>query len=84
MKKKGWLEEARDSVYATILTDDKDSRCFSMTLDGMLQFRKEILPVSRKLVNQDEEKLEQKTKKFQSRNRSKMKFIRGLKGFLMN
>lgn len=62
MKKKGWLEEARDSVYATILTDDKDSRCFSMTLDGMLQFRKEILPVARRLVNQDEEKLEQKTK----------------------
>ena len=41
MKKKGWVEEARDGVYATILTDDKDSRCFSITLDGMLQFRRD-------------------------------------------
>ena len=31
-----WLKQLRDGVYAIILTDDKDSRCFSMISDGML------------------------------------------------
>ncbi|HET7147991.1 MAG TPA: hypothetical protein VFI73_05770 [Candidatus Nitrosopolaris sp.] len=54
MKNKKWLKEVHDPI----LSDDDDSRRFSLTSNGMLQFRKEILPMAQLLINQDQ-RLEQ-------------------------
>jgi hypothetical protein len=76
MVNKGWLME----LYDSIITTDDDSRRFSMTTNGMLQFRKEIHPVAQMLVNQ-EKKLEEKIQKASTRSEVKNRIIQELKGF---
>ena len=76
MKKRGWLKELQDSI----LTDDNDSRRFSMTASGMLQFRKEILPMAQMLISH-EQKLEQRIQNSKANSEVKKGFILKLKGF---
>jgi hypothetical protein len=50
MKDKQWLKEISDPI----LSDYDDSRRFSLTSIGMLQFLKEILPMAQMVINQDQ------------------------------
>lgn len=50
MKDKRWLKELHDPI----LSNDTGSRRFSLTSNGMIQFRKEILPMAQMLINQDQ------------------------------
>ena len=76
MKKKRWLKELNDPI----LSNDDDSRRFSMTSSGMLQFRKEILPMAQMLINQDQ-KLEQTIQNSKADSNTKRGFIEKLKEF---
>ena len=79
MKKKGWLEEVRDGVYAIILTDDKDSRCFSMTFRRYATVsQRDSTSGPETSQSEDEEKIEQKIKNSTTKIEAKMR-IRGLK-----
>lgn len=48
MKDNRWLKELHDAI----LSDDTDSRRFS--LNNMMQFRKEILPMAQMLIDEDQ------------------------------
>jgi hypothetical protein len=76
MKDKKWLKEINDPI----LSDDVDSRRFSLTHNGMLQFRKEILPVAQMLIN-DDEKLEQGVHRSKVESEVKSGFIEQLRKF---
>jgi hypothetical protein len=76
MKKKRRLKELNDPI----LSDDNDSRRFSMTSSGMLQFRKEILPMAQMLINQDQ-KLEQTIQSSKADSNTKKGFVEKLKEF---
>jgi hypothetical protein len=68
MKDKRWLKEN------PIPYDDDDSRSFSLTSNGMLQFRKEILPMAQTLIN-DDQRLEEGVKLSKAESHVKLKFI---------
>jgi hypothetical protein len=68
MKDKRWLKENH------VPYDDEDSRSFSLTSNGMLQFRKEILPMAQMLINHDQ-RLEQGVKLSKAESDVKLKFI---------
>lgn len=74
MKDKKWLKEIHDPI----LSDDDDSRRFSS--NGMLQFRKEILPMAHMLIIQDQ-RLEQGIQRSKAESNIKSGFIEQLKEF---
>jgi hypothetical protein len=74
MKDKKWLKEN------PIPYDDDDSRSFSLTSNGMLQFRKEFLPMAQMLIN-DDQRLEEGVKLSKAESDVKLKFIDQLKKF---
>jgi hypothetical protein len=74
MKDKRWLKENH------VPYDDEDGRSFSLTSNGMLQFRKEILPMAQMLIN-DDQRLEQGVKLSKAESDVKLKFIDQLKKF---
>jgi hypothetical protein len=76
MVKRGWLKELRDPI----LTDDNDSRRFSMTTQGMVQFRKELSPMAQMLVKQ-EQKLEEKIQNTTANSEVKNRIIQQLNEF---
>jgi hypothetical protein len=76
MRKKGWLKEINDPI----LSDDEDSRRFTMTHIGMLEFRKKLLPMAQMLLNQDSI-LEQKIQSSKAELAVKNGFIEKLKKY---
>jgi hypothetical protein len=78
MKDKKWLKEINDPILSP--PDDDDNRRFSMTYNGMLQFRKEIFPVAQMLIN-DDEKLEQGVHRTKTESDVKLGFIEQAKKF---
>lgn len=76
MKERKWLKEIRNPI----LPGDEDYRTFSLTHNGMLQFRKEILPVAQMLINHDE-RLEQGVHRSKVESDVKSGFIEQVKKF---
>ncbi|MFZ0512647.1 MAG: hypothetical protein WAM14_13650, partial [Candidatus Nitrosopolaris sp.] len=76
MKERKWLKEIRNPI----LPGDEDYRTFSLRHNGMLQFRKEILPMAQMLIN-DDERLEQRVHRSKAESDVKSGFIEQLKKF---
>jgi hypothetical protein len=73
---KGLLKELGDPI----LTTDNDSRRFSLTSAGMIQFRKEILPMAQMLIDEDQ-RLTQTIEKSKTKSKVKRGFIAKLNRF---
>lgn len=76
MKQNRWLKELDDPI----LTTDTDSRRFSVTSNGMIQFRREILPMAQMLINQ-EETLEKTIRSSKAESNVKIGFLDNLRKF---
>jgi hypothetical protein len=76
MKRKGFLKELLDPI----MTTDFDSRRFSLTSAGMIQFRKEVLPMAQKLIHEDRT-LNQTIEKAKTESKVKLGFLAKLSQF---